>query len=103
MGGIGRALAGIPRPKINVGQVLLLGIVIVVIAYLFGNSIASRSVVEMLILFGVLLFLGAFVFSLRRRHSSVGGAPDKRWRGQPMDLGGPHGSRSWWKRWRSRR
>ncbi len=98
-GGIGRALASIPRPRMSAGQLLLLGIAVIVIAYLFGDSIASRSIVRLLIVGGIVIFLGAFIFSLRRQSSSR--LPEKTWRGQPMDLNQP--GEPWWKRWRSRR
>lgn len=102
LGGIGRALAGLPRPRLSVGQILLLGIAVVVIAYVFGDSIGSRSIVRLLIIGGIVLFIGAFILSLRRQPSSR--LPEKRWRGQPMDLDRPGESgEPWWKRWRSRR
>jgi hypothetical protein len=98
--GIGRALSGVPRPRTNVGQVLLLGIAVIVIAYVFGDSIGSPSLVRLFIIGGILLFIGAFVFSLRRQ--SAARLPEKRWRGQPMDMNQPGGPGPWWKRWRSR-
>lgn len=100
-GGAGRALASLPRPRVSVGQILLLGIAIVVIAYLFRGSFGSPSLVRLFIIAGIVLFIGAFIFSLRRQPTSR--MPEKRWRGQPMDLDEPRGQGSWWKRWRSRR
>ena len=99
--GIGRALSGVPKPRVNVGQVLLLGIAIIVIAYVFGDSIGSRSLVKLFIGAGIAIFVVAFILSLRRQSASR--LPEKRWRGQPMDLGQPRDADSWWKRWRSRR
>jgi hypothetical protein len=93
-------VAGLPRPRVSVGQVLLLGIALVVIAYVFGDSFGSQSVVRLFIISGIILFIGAFIFSLRRQSSSR--LPEKRWRGQPMDLE-PGGEAPWWKRWRFRR
>ncbi len=95
-GGIGQALASIPRPRISVGQVLLIAIAVIVIAY-FGFR--SSSIGNILIFGGILAFIGAFIFSLRRQSSSR--QPEKLWRGQPMDLNEP--GEPWWKRWRSRR
>jgi len=98
--GIGRAVGGLPRPRLSVGQVLLLGIALIVIAYVFGDSLGG-SVVRLVVIGAIVLFIGAFIFSLRRQSASR--LPEKRWRGQPMDLDQPHGTGSWWKRWRSRR
>ena len=96
VGGVGEAISSIPRPRISIGQVLLIAIAVIVIAYYgFRNS----NVGSILIVGGILAFIGAFIFSLRRQSASR--LPEKRWRGQPMDLDEPGGS--WWKRWRSRR
>ena len=94
------AVGGLPRPRVSVGQVLLLGIALIVIAYVFGDSFGSPSLVRLFIIGGIVLFIGAFIFSLRRQSSSR--LPEKRWRGQPMDLE-PGGEAPWWKRWRFRR
>lgn len=98
---IGRGVAGLPRPRVSVGQVLLLGIALIIIAYVFKDSIGDASIVRMLVIAAVILFIGAFIFSLRRQSTSR--LPEKRWRGQPMDLDEERGSGSWWNRWRSRR
>ena len=95
----GAALASLPRPRISVGQVLLLGIALVVIGYVFGDSFGSPSLVRGFIIGGIVLFIGAFIFSLRRQSSSR--LPERRWRGQPLDL--REDDAPWWKRWRSRR
>ena len=99
VGGVGEAISSIPRPRISIGQVLLIAIAVIVIGFLFGDSIGSPSLVRILMIGGFLAFIGAFIFSLRRQSASR--LPEKRWRGQPMDLDEPGGS--WWKRWRSRR
>jgi hypothetical protein len=96
VGGVGGAISSIPRPRISIGQVLLIAIAVIVIAY-FGFR--SSNIGSILIFGGILAFIGAFIFSLRRQSASR--LPEKRWRGQPMDLDEPGGS--WWKRWRSRR
>lgn len=97
LGGAGEALASIPRPRISIGQVLLLGIAVIVIGFVgFRGSIGN-----ILIIGGILTFIGAFIFSLRRQSASR--RPQKMWRGQPMDLDRSGGSEPWWKRWRSRR
>jgi len=96
IGAVGR----LPRPRISVGQILLLGIALIVIAYVFGDSFGSPSIVRLFFIGAIVLFIGAFIFSLRRQSASR--LPEKRWRGQPMDLE-PGGEAPWWKRWRSRR
>lgn len=98
-GGLGRTLSGIQRPNISIGQVLLVGLLIVVIGYVFGDSIGGASLVRWMIIGGILLFVFAFVLSLRRQSSSR--VPEKRWRGETLDL--DSGGEPWWKRWRSRR
>ena len=98
---IANVTAGLPRPRASVGQILLLGIALIVIAYVFGDSLGGASLVRIFIIAGILLFIGAFIFSLRRQSASR--IPEKRWRGQPMDLDPPSDPDPWWKRWRSRR
>ncbi len=94
--GVGEAISSIPWPRISIGQVLLIAIAVIVIAY-FGFR--GSGIGSILIFGGILAFIAAFIFSLRRQSASR--LPEKRWRGQPMDLDEPGGS--WWKRWRSRR
>ncbi len=96
LGGVGEAVSSIPKPRISIGQVLLIAIAVIVIAY-FGFR--GSNIGSILIFGGILAFIGAFIFSLRRQSASR--LPEKRWRGQTMDLDEPGGS--WWKRWRSRR
>ncbi|MEX0800198.1 MAG: hypothetical protein WD379_03155 [Dehalococcoidia bacterium] len=97
--GFGRALGGIRWPNISIGQVLLVGLLIVVIGYVFGDSIGGPSLVRWMIIGGILTFVIAFVLSLRRQSSSR--LPEKRWRGETLDL--DSGGEPWWKRWRGRR
>ncbi len=99
--GVGRAVATLPRPRVSVGQVLLLGIALIVIAYVFGDSLGGGSIVRMFVIAAIVLFIGAFIFSLRRQSTSR--MPERRWRGQRMDMDEVPGSGSWWDRWRSRR
>ena len=96
LGGVGEAISSIPKPRISIGQVLLIAIAVIVIAY-FGFR--GSNIGSILIFGGILAFIGAFIFSLRRQSASR--LPEKRWRGQSMDLDEP--GDSWWKRWRSRR
>ena len=99
--GVGRGVAGVPRPRVSVSQVLLLGIALIVIGYVFGDSLGGASLVRLFIIGAIVLFIGAFIFSLRRQSATR--LPEKRWRGQPMDLDEARGPGSWWDRWRSRR
>ena len=98
---VGGALAGIPRPQVSMGQVLLLAIIVIVVAYVFRDAFGSASLVRFLIIGGIMTFVGAFILSLRRQSASR--LPEKRWRGEPMDVGGGGETRPWRRRWRSRR
>jgi hypothetical protein len=91
-GNLGRRLR---LPSLSAGHVLLIGIALIVIGYVLlpGGSDMTRW----LIAGGIVLFIGAFIFSLRRTSRPA----EKYWRDKPMDLHG--GSRSWWDRWRNRR
>jgi len=86
-------------PRITVGRVMLVGIAMIIAAYFF--SFGSDSITRSVIVAGLILFVAAFIFSLRRRSPYV----EKRWRGQTMQIGQPgvgERLRSWWGRWRSR-
>ncbi len=105
--GVASAVRGFPSlfrglrlPRPSLGQLLLAGIALIVIGYVLnpGDSSATRIV----IVAGIVLFVSAFFLSLRRQSRP----PEKRWRGVPMELGGPRAGdrlRSWWDRWRTRR
>lgn len=90
--GLGR---GLRLPSLSAGHFLLIAIGIIVAAYVLlpGGSDLTRWFIAG----GIVLFIAAFVFSLRRQSRP----PEKYWRDKPMDLHG--GSRSWWDRWRNRR
>ena len=97
---LGALFSGLSLPRINIGQVLLLAMVVIVIAYVIdgGGSAITRAV----IIAGIVGFVVAFILSLR--HQSA--PPEKRWRGEPMELGGPRAGyrmRSWCDRLRGRR
>ncbi len=86
-------------PRITVGRVMLVGIAMIIAAYFF--SFGSDSITRSVIVAGLILFVAAFIFSLRRRSPYV----EKRWRGQTVQIGQPgvgERLRSWWGRWRSR-
>lgn len=89
----------LPRPRISLGQLMLLGGALLLIAYI---GLGSGSLSRILMAAGLAIFFFAFVLSLRRQSRIT----DKRWRGQPMELSGPRLGdrlRGWWERWRSRR
>ncbi len=92
-------------PRITVGRVMAAGVILILVA-LFAPSLFnldSGAITRGIILAGLALFIGAFVFSLRRRTTPY---VEQRWRGRPIDLRHPSiGSRlrSWWYRWRSRK
>jgi len=87
-------------PRITVGRVMLLGAAIIIVAYFV--SFGSDSVTRSLIVAGLIIFAGAFIFSLRRRPRYY---VEKRWRGRTVDVEEPgmgQRLRSWWNRLRSR-
>jgi hypothetical protein len=95
---VARFFAGLPVPSISAGHVLLLAIGVIVTVYLWGGR---SDLARWLLAAGILLFIAAFVLSLRRQSRP----PEKLWRGQPLDVrpGAGNRGRSWWGRWRNRR
>jgi hypothetical protein len=97
--GLGNGLrglgSGLKLPNLSAGHILLIAIGIIVLAWVLlpGGSDLARWFIAG----GIVLFIGAFIFSLRRQSRP----PEKYWRDKPLDLHG--GSRSWWDRWRNRR
>jgi hypothetical protein len=97
--GVGSLFTGIRLPRMSAGHILLLGIGVIVIA--FWAEPGGESVTKGLTVGGIIVFIGAFVLSLRRQSKP----PEQLWRGKPLDLQGPSGrarSRSWWDRRRRR-
>jgi hypothetical protein len=95
---IGNAVSSLPVPHLTAGHLLLIAIAMIVVAFMIGGG---SDLVRWVIIGGFVLFIAAFVLSLRR-HSRP---QEKLWRGKPMDLNGPRVGerlRSWWRR-RSRR
>lgn len=90
---IGGALSGLHLPSISAGHVLLAAIAIIVVAYVVGGS---SNIWNYIIAGGIVLFIGAFVVSLRRQSKP----PEKYWRDRPMDE--RDDNRSWKDRWRGR-
>ena len=84
-------------PRITVGRVMLVGIVLIIAAW-FGFG--GKSITQMVLVAGLIIFVAAFIFALRRRPPHV----ERRWRGRPLDVREPgigERLRSWWNRWRS--
>ena len=110
LGALGRALPNVSLPHVSAGHILLVAIAIIVVGYL---AIDSDDIARWVIAGGIVLFIAAFILSLRR--SGGGGRPaQKYWRDRPMDLRPDyrpppssrrqgHSTRSWWDRWRGRR
>jgi hypothetical protein len=71
--------------RVSLGQLMISSFLIICMAYFFRW--VNPALMRWVIVGGLILFLTAFVFSLRR-----GNAPahyDRRWRGQPIDYGSP--------------
>ena len=84
-------------PRITIGRVMLVGIVLIIAAY-FG--VGGRSTTQMVLAAGLIIFVAAFIFALRHRPRYV----ERRWRGQTLEIAEPgvgERLRSWWSRWRS--
>lgn len=82
------------RPSLS--QVMLLGILLLVVAFFFRSTAPYTAYA------GLALFFGAFILSFRRSQAG----PDLRWRGQSIDLSQPSVTariRRRWQLWRGRR
>src|SRR5437870_5651319 len=93
------SIRGIAWPRLSAGHLLLLAVAVVVVAYLWDPT--ASGAVRWIIAGGIVAFVLAFVFSLRRQSRP----PQKYWRDKPMDLRTPGPGtklRSWWDR-RNRR
>lgn len=96
---IGRAFASVHLPSVSAGHVLLAAIAIIVVAYVAGGS---SNIWNYIIAAGIILFIAAFVMSLRRQSKP----PEKYWRDRPLDAprtSTAQRSGSWMDRWRRRR
>ena len=89
----GRAYRGLSLPRVTAGHVLLAGLAIIVV-----EAVLRGTQDVWIIAGGVVLFVGAFLFSLRRQSS---GPQEKYWRDKPLDLHRQRGS--WWDNWRNKR
>ena len=94
----GQLLAA-PLRYVTAGRLMLLGLILVLAAYLgWGGTSTTQAI----IIAGLIVFALAFMVSLRRRSPNV----EQRWRGRPLDLHEPSVGtrlRAWWGRRRSRR
>jgi hypothetical protein len=92
---------GLRLPDLSAGQVLLIAIAVIVVAYLFFPAIFGRGsdITRWVIIGAIVTFIAAFVLSLRRQSRP----PEKYWRDKPLDLRRGHEGGSWWDRWRHRR
>jgi hypothetical protein len=93
--------AALPRPRMSAGQLMLLGGGLLIAGYIF--EVGSSGINRWLIVGGLFVLLLGFVLSWRR--GTRARMPERRWRGQPMELDEDRGDRlrSWWERWRSHR
>ncbi len=91
-------IGGLKLPSLSAGHVLLIAIAVIVSAWVLLPN--SSDLARWVIAGGVVAFIAAFLFSLRRQSKP----PEKYWRDRPLDLrrsSTPRG-RSWWDRWRGR-
>ena len=76
---VSRSVRGLSLPSISAGHVLLAAMVIIVVVYVAGGS---GGLWRWIIAASILMFIGAFVWSLRRNSRPT----TKYWRDKPMDL-----------------
>ena len=93
-------LSALRLPSLSAGHFLLIAIAVIVLAYVILPS--GSELGRWIIAGGILAFIAAFVFSLRRQSKP----PEKYWRDRPLDVRRSSGTgtrtRSWWDRWRNR-
>jgi hypothetical protein len=77
----GDFISGLNLPRFNAGHLLLLSLVIVVVAYVVGGDSPLWNII---IATGIILFIVAFVLSLR--HQSKKSSSPRYWRDRPMDI-----------------
>lgn len=80
-GSVGDAVRRIPFPRVNLGYVVLGAIVVAVMAYFLDLG----SIGSLIIIGAVLVFIAAFVMSLRQKSRPS----TKYWRDRPMDMSKP--------------
>jgi hypothetical protein len=90
---IGRGLHNLPIPRITAGHVLLAAITIIIVAWVVGGA---EDLWRWVIAGGIVMFIGAFVWSLRRQSRP----PEKYWRDKPLEL---RQRGNFWDIWRNKR
>lgn len=98
----GRSLPRLRFPQTSISQLLFASIIVIIIGYVFFESAGLLG--RILLIGGIGGFIAAFVISLFRTGQER--YPEKRWRGQPIELQEPgvgHRFRNWWGRRRGRR
>lgn len=78
------AIASIPFPRVNTGYVVLGAIIAAVMAFFLYDELGS--IARWIIVGAILVFIVAFVMSLRRNSSP---STTKYWRDRPMDMSKP--------------
>jgi hypothetical protein len=97
-----RRLGSLRFPGFSISQLLFASLAAIIVGYVFFPG--GETLGRLLIFGGIGGFVLAFVLSISR--GAHGNLPEKRWRGQPMELQGPNVGRrlrTWWGRWRHRR
>ncbi|HZP26168.1 MAG TPA: hypothetical protein VFB90_03880 [Dehalococcoidia bacterium] len=97
-----QSIGGLRFPGLSISQLLFASLAAIIVGYVFFPG--GEPLGRLLIFGGIGGFILAFVLSISR--GAQGNYPEKRWRGQPMELQGPSVGqrlRTWWGRWRHRR
>ncbi len=97
-----RSLPRLRFPQISISQMLFASIIAIIVGYVFFESDGLLG--RILLIGGIGGFIAAFVISLL--HTDQKRYPEKRWRGQPIELHEPgvgRRFRNWWGRRRFRR
>jgi hypothetical protein len=91
-------LGGLKLPSLSAGHVLLIAIAVIVSAWVLLPD--GSDLGRWIIAGGIIAFIAAFIFSLRRQSKP----PEKYWRDRPLELrrSSTPRTRSWWDRWRNR-
>jgi hypothetical protein len=97
-----RRAAGPPKlqkwlAKISLRKVMMWSLFGVLVAFLVSRSVPGAY---WLLIGALIVFITAFLLSTRAGPAASSGAPEKRWRGQPLDLSAPSWPdriKAWWK------
>jgi hypothetical protein len=83
--------------KISLRKVMMWSLFGVLVAFLVSRSVPGAY---WLLIGALIVFITAFLLSTRAGPAASSGAPEKRWRGQPLDLSAPtwpERIKAWWK------